>query len=306
MHKNQTLHAYFKEWMETYKLGAVTDVTYHKYEITHRKIKELAPDLRLGKVTRLEYQRLLNRYAKSHEKQTTMDFHHQLKSALLDAVEEGMLGKDPTRRIVIKGTISRKHKPKFLNQQELQQLLGKLDLGTEINWDYLILLIAKTGLRFAEALGLTPVDFDFQRQTLSISKTWDYKSPTGKFAPTKNSSSIRKIRLDWQLAMQFSQLIKNLPADQPIFIKNDSRVFNTTVNDRLERLCEQASVPTISLHGLRHTHASLLLYAGVSTASVAKRLGHSNMTTTQTTYLHVIRELEHQDTDKVMQFLSTL
>ncbi|NEG69218.1 site-specific integrase [Bifidobacterium sp. BRDM6] len=292
--------------METYKLGAVTDVTYHKYEITHRKIKELAPDLRLGKVTRLEYQRLLNRYAKSHEKQTTMDFHHQLKSALLDAVEEGMLGKDPTRRIVIKGTISRKHKPKFLNQQELQQLLGKLDLGTEINWDYLILLIAKTGLRFAEALGLTPVDFDFQRQTLSISKTWDYKSPTGKFAPTKNSSSIRKIRLDWQLAMQFSQLIKNLPADQPIFIKNDSRVFNTTVNDRLERLCEQASVPTISLHGLRHTHASLLLYAGVSTASVAKRLGHSNMTTTQTTYLHVIRELEHQDTDKVMQFLSTL
>lgn len=43
----------------------------------------------------------------------------------------------------------------------------------------------------------------------------------------------------------------------------------------------KADIPTISIHGLRHTHASLLLYAGVSIASVARRLGHASMTTTQ-------------------------
>ena len=48
-----------------------------------------------------------------------------------------------------------------------------------------ILLISKTGLRFAEALGVTPADFDFAHQTLNISKTWDYKSSKGGFAPTK-------------------------------------------------------------------------------------------------------------------------
>lgn len=68
----------------------------------------------------------------------------------------------------------------------------------------------------------------------------------------------------------------------------------------------QAGVPVISVHGLRHTHASLLLFAGVSIASVARRLGHASMTTTQKTYLHVIHELENQDIDLVMRAMSSL
>lgn len=74
----------------------------------------------------------------------------------------------------------------------------------------------------------------------------------------------------------------------------------------LERHCNQAKIPVISVHGLRHTHASVLLFAGVSIASVARRLGHSSMTTTQKTYMHIIRELENQDIDLVMRSLSGL
>ena len=74
----------------------------------------------------------------------------------------------------------------------------------------------------------------------------------------------------------------------------------------LERHCNQAKIPVISVHGLRHTHASVLLFAGVSIASVARRLGHSSMTTTQKNYLHIIRELENQDIDLVMRSLSGL
>ena len=54
------------------------------------------------------------------------------------------------------------------------------------------------------------------------------------------------------------------------------------------------------------THASLLLFAGVSIASVARRLGHASMTTTQKTYLHIIHELENKDVDIVMRSLSGL
>jgi integrase len=152
-------------------------------------------------------------------------------------------------------------------------------------------------------LALTPKDFDFAHQSLSISKTWDYKG-NGGFLPTKNQSSVRKIQIDWQTVIQFSELVKHLPPEKPIFV--GGTVFNSTTNDILRRHCVKAKVPVISIHGLRHTHASLLLFAGVSIASVARRLGHASMTTTQKTYLHIIHELENQDVELVMRSLSSL
>lgn len=300
--KGLLFHEYFLEWVELYKVGAVREVTLSKYQMSYTRLKELAPDVLLKNIDRREYQRILNNYAETHEKQTTMDFHHQLKGALLDAMDENLIPTNPTRKVVIKGKIPRKKKTKYISQFDLQKLLDELFLPTFFNHDWLILLIAKTGLRFSEALAVTPSDFNFAYQTLSISKTWNYKDANGHFQETKNHSSKRHIQLDWKTTMQFAQMVEGLPSHQPIFI--NGRVFNSTVNHRLKRLCEKADVPVISIHGLRHTHASLLLFAGVSIASVARRLGHANMTTTQQIYLHIIQELENQDNDKIMRYLS--
>lgn len=294
---------YYTQWVKTYKEGAIRDVTMGKYRLAQSWLGKLIPKLKLADMDRTAYQRLINGYAQHHERQTTMDFHHQIKGAILDAVDEGLIPRDPTRKVIIKGKQPRIKKMKYLNQFELHAMLADLDLGAEASWDWLILLIAKTGLRFSEALGLTPDDFDFAHQTLSVSKTWDYKNGGG-FVPTKNESSVRKVQLDWQLIMQLSGLLKNLPHDKPIFVHG--KVYNSTVNDVLARHCKNVDVPVISIHGLRHTHASLLLFAGVSIASVSRRLGHASMTTTQETYLHVIRELENKDVDIVMRALSTL
>ena len=308
MSQNNTLlfHDYYHQWMKLYKEGAVRKITYAKYQQTHKQLRKLVPNLRLCDLNRQVYQELLNLYADTHEKQTVLDFHHQVKSGILDALEEGLLTIDPTRKIVIKGTVTQQHKIKYLNQQELTKLLAQLTLGDELSLDYFFLLIAKTGLRFSEALGITPNDFDLSRLTLSINKTWDYKSAKGQFTPTKNTASMRKVPIDWQVAMQFAQLIKDLPKNQPIFITPGKKFYNETANDKLARYCRRAGIPEISVHGLRHTHASLLLYAGVSIGSVAQRLGHSNMNTTQRTYLHVIQELENADTDKIIRYLTTL
>ncbi len=306
--EQQLFSVYFANWIKTYKEGAVRLVTMKKYQATQRWIELLAPHLRLCDINRMTYQQLLNDYAQTHERQTTLDFHHQLKGAILDAVDEGLINSDPTRKAIIKGKTPNTKKIKYLNQFELQSLLNSLDLGTELDWKWFILLIAKTGMRFSEALAITPQDFDFSHQTLSINKTWNYKEQGG-FMPTKNRSSVRKIQIDWQTVIQFSQMIKNLPEEKPIFqslILPTGRVYNATVNDILARFCKLAKVSVITIHGLRHTHASLLLFAGVSIASVARRLGHSSMTTTQKTYLHIIQELENQDTDIVMRHLAGL
>ena len=303
MNTDLLLSDYFEQWINVYKTGAVRDVTLKKYEMSLKWVRTIAPKLKISELDRMEYQKILNAYAQNHEHQTTMDFHHNLKSAVLDAVDDGLIGKDPTRKAVIKGKSPSDKKTKYLNQYELHSLIKHLELTNKVSWDYFILLIAKTGLRFSEALALTPSDFDFAKQVLSVNKTWDYKNGGG-FQPTKNKSSVRKVQIDWMIVNQFSELVKNLPQDEPIFVKGS--VYNSTVNAVLERHCRQAGIPVISIHGLRHTHASLLLFSGVTTASVAKRLGHSSMTTTQKTYLHIIQEVENQDIDLIMRALSSL
>ena len=296
---------YYSNWVSVYKEGAIRDVTLNKYHMAEAWLTKLAPDLKLKDMTRVAYQKIINEYAKEHERQTTMDFHHQLKGAILDAVDEGLIERDPTRKVIIKGKNPKEKKMKYLNQFELHTLLTNLSLTEKVSWDWFILLVAKTGMRFSEALAVTPKDFDFAHQTLSVNKTWNYKNGGG-FSPTKNKSSIRKIQIDWQTVMQFAVLVKDLPPDDPIFVKPDQKVYNSTVNDVLERYCKINKIPVISVHGLRHTHASILLFAGVSIGSVARRLGHASMTTTQKTYLHIIQELENQDVDLVMRCLSNL
>ena len=301
--KHELFHEYYNRWIHIYKEGAIRNVTMEKYKMTQLWLKRLIPTLEICQLTRTTYQQLLNDYAEVHEKQTTMDFHHQLKAAILDAIDEGWIKRDPTRKAIIKGKHARNKKQKFLNQFEVHKLLSDLTLGSTLDWDWLIYLIAKTGMRFSEALGLTPKDFDFMHQSITINKTWDYKNNTG-FLPTKNFTSNRKIQIDWQTVIKFTELLRGLPENEPIFVHG--KVWNSTPNKRLERHCIHCGIPIITIHGLRHTHASLLLFSGVSIASVARRLGHASMTTTQKTYLHIIAELENKDIDLVMRSLAEL
>lgn len=308
---NLLLVDYFEEWIETYKVGAIREITLNKYYMTLQRLKEIVPDLKLSDLDRRAYQKIINEYALTHEKQTTTDFHHQIKGAVLDAVDEGFIQVNPTRKIVMKGKEPKEKKIKYLNMEELRKLVSTLHCTTEITMDWFIVILAKTGLRFAEALALTPADFDIETQSLCVDKTWNYKKTTGGFMPTKNLSSVRTIKLDWQLVSQFLPLIKELPQDEPIFVEKSGtgqykRVFNSTINNYLEKKCKEANVSIITAHALRHTHASILLVEGVSIQSIAFRLGHANVTTTQETYTHIIKELEKKDEQKMIGALSAI
>ena len=125
----QLFSEYFEEWIELYKVGAVRPITLNKYYISKQHLEKLVPDLQVCDVTRRSYQKLLNDYALVHERQTTMDFHHQLKGSILDAVDEGLVERDPTRKAIIKGRAPREKKIKYLNQFELHSLLSTLKLA---------------------------------------------------------------------------------------------------------------------------------------------------------------------------------
>lgn len=213
---------YFDDWINVYKQGAVRDVTMRKYQTTLGSLRKIIPELKCCEMNRLNYQKMINEYAETHEKVTTTDFHHHVKAAVLDAIDEGYIERDPTRKIVIKGKQPAEKKIKYLNQYELHAVLKDLKLEKIPSMDWLILLTAKTGMRFSEALAITPGDFDFENQTIRINKTWGYKNGGG-FEPTKNRSSVRTIPIDFKTVMQFAALTEGMSKDDPVFVKKDRK-----------------------------------------------------------------------------------
>ena len=99
--KSDLFCEYYAKWIVVYKKGAIRKVTMDKYLMTLHWLEKLLPDLKICDLTRIVYQQLLNDYASYHERQTTMDFHHQLKGAILDAVDEGLVDRDPTRKAMV-------------------------------------------------------------------------------------------------------------------------------------------------------------------------------------------------------------
>lgn len=321
---------YYKQWIDTYKKGLVREVTFEKYDIAYRYIRENYPDLYLDKITRLKFQNIINRYGQDHELQTTMDFLRLLKRSLQDAYYEDFIKKDPTYGV--KATSTKKHKitrSKFLEADEakkLEQIFKQDNTVTSIICDFTL----RTGLRFAEVFGITPEDVDFENKTVNINKTWYYKAKeNAKFGPTKNKASVRIIDLDDSAIKDLQHVMIGVNQKEPIFVKaltleilNKKEnfqghprevknrkyytIFNSTFNVYLDRACKRAEIPRISFHGLRHTHASLLIANGVSIQSVANRLGHADTTTTQKTYIHLLQKLRDRDQIKIKKVMDNL
>lgn len=154
--KDALFHEYYAQWIRVYKEGAIRKVTMDKYLMTQSWLKRLAPDLKVHELSRITYQQLINDYAVYHEKQTTMDFHHQLKCAILDAVDEGLIERDPTRKVIIKGRPPKAKKVKYLNQFELHTLLNTLNLEPELIGTGLFFLLPRQECVFRKRLHLLP------------------------------------------------------------------------------------------------------------------------------------------------------
>lgn len=295
-------YLYFENWLDIYKRHTVSSSTFIKYQghLTH--VKHLFGDLKLNQISRQNYQTALNVFAQNHSIRTVKTFHKQLRSVLLDAIDEQYIFRDPTRKVILHGT---KSLPKVnaLNYSEWTHLINNLDTTNLL--DTIIYISAVTGLRYAEVLGLTLSDIDKVYCTLNINKTWDYKYHN-TFKSTKNDSSIRKIKIDNKTLQVLLSFAKNKSISEPIFVQQNKALVSSEINTHLSTKLKVLQLPRITFHGLRHTHASILLFQGVSILSVSKRLGHSSVTTTQSTYLHVIKELELSDNDKIINILSQI
>lgn len=231
--ENTLFWKYFKEWAEREKKGVVRDVTYTKYIMAARMIKHLAPNTKIKDLTRAEYRKILNKYAKNHEKNTIRDFHRHMKACIQDIVYEGCLEKDPTYKVKIpQGKPHKVTRSKYLEEDEIERLTEVLEKDNSTYGD-LCLIDLKTGMRLAEILGITPNDLDFSNHIISINKTWNYKNKGG-FIPTKNASSVRDIYMDPSTEQLWRRNMEGAGDNEAIF--GSLITYNSVVNDYLKSI----------------------------------------------------------------------
>lgn len=301
---------YFLKEIETYKKGQVRQVTYDKYRSNGRFLIENFSDIVLSKMTADDYQQILNKYAETHEKSTTIDFHHQLAWALKRAYNaDGILKRDVTFDAKIpRGKPPGVKKPKFMEIEDMKKLIQELKHENTAEANFFLILL-KTGLRFAEALGITLNDVNFDKKTVTINKTLDYKKHregTRSFVPTKNKYSVRTIIVDDAVLYMLWKNAKGAEPDESIFFRIKGFQFNSTLNNKLKRACRKAGVPEITLHSLRHEHATYLVSQGISSMAVAERLGHADDSVTRAVYIHRLETEKARDDKEILQKIANL
>lgn len=301
--KSEPFDEYFLTWVKTYKTN-IGNNTLSRYYNTYETIKEHFGGEPIQKINKRSYQSFLNEYGKDHAKETTKKLNSHIRACVRDAIDEGVLTIDFTRGAVITGTAGKNKDDKYLDynvsKDLLKLVLDRLDRSLSY---YLILLALTSGMRFSEMVGLTREDFDFTNNTINVNKTWGHNSKMHKgWGPTK-TGGIRTIKMDKLTMLEFKKLFMKTPDNikKLVFYSPSSKyhcLSNNAVNKILKKLLKELNTEYLTLHGMRHTHASVLLYEGVSVYYVSKRLGHENIQTTLNTYSHVIKELEARDENK--------
>lgn len=298
--RDKSFSAYFDEWVKTYKINKHKN-TLSRYLNSVNQVKYFFKDKHIQKITRIEYQRFLNEYGKGKTNETVRKLNTHVRACVKDAIEDGLIGIDFTRKVEVHGTKdSKKESEKHINFEESKKLIQYLlkHLNTKRTTNHLILLALISGMRYGELVGLTKNCFDFKKNQIYTYRAWDYKNGDG-FGPLKNKQSERKILIDAKYMLEFKKLIlaqtKN-PNDL-IFFSNNSVgcITNEGANKVLTRILNDLDIERITMHGLRHTHASVLLYKGVNIQSVSRRLGHADIETTLDHYAHVLKEMEERD-----------
>jgi integrase len=305
---DQLFADYMRNWFEVYKKGKHSLVHDRTIELSVRLVEEHFPGLKMKELTRDMYQRFLNDFAENHATGTVKKRHTYIRACIKYAIEDGVLTKDPTYKAIVKGKREDKvEELKYLNFEEVKSLVSetKTDMQPKFISRYIILFAIATGARFAEIIGLTWDCVDFENQSITINKTWDYKDEHD-FSSTKNYASKRTITID-KNTCDMLKFLKNtqkkLALQTGLRNTNNLCFINTkmqlvtpeAVNKTLRKLCSNIGITEITSHGLRHTHASMLLYQGINVKYVSRRLGHNDIVTTLQTYSHILDEMEQKE-----------
>jgi len=314
-----TFADYYENWLKIYKFGKRSPITEQEYRYTLRQITDLLGNVRLNSMTRTRYQKFLNDFthgsdeqrakrkltgsASYHSKASVQKLHGHIHAAVIDAVADGLIKSDFCIHAELGGHKGKDAQLKFLEAKDMKTLASEVyqNIRLTSTGKSMIYTGLLTGMRVAEVSALTWPDIDWRAKTISVNKSWDYVYGK-KFKKTKSESSIRTITVNDELLNHLKQLHTlqvRFGLDNPdymVFMNTRGRIPTPGACDLLlKKYHTSLGIKRISFHGLRHTHASYLLYKGVKMEYISKRLGHKNSSITRNVYAHLIAEDQKQE-----------
>ncbi|VDG24189.1 tyrosine-type recombinase/integrase [Lactiplantibacillus mudanjiangensis] len=325
-----TFSAYYLQWLETYKVDKVARITENEYRYALHQIEQLLPNVKLSEMTRIRYQKFIDTFTHGntkqrakrqlnanepyHSKASVQKLHGHIHAAVLDAVADELIHSDFCFHAVLGGHQGKSAQLKFLDAADMHKLANEVNkniklTSTSKSMIYTGLL---TGMRVAEVSALTWSDINWIKKAIRVNKSWDYVYGQ-KFKRTKTESSIRTITVTDELlnhlkqlhALQVSAELNN--PDHLVFLNSRGRIPTPGACDiLLKKYHESLGIKRISFHGLRHTHASYLLYKGVKMEYISKRLGHKNSSITRNVYAHLMQEDQKQEDTRTINALTNL
>jgi integrase len=328
--KMPTVCDYATRWLDALDLEAATVAGYRRIFALH--VNPAIGAVRLDKVTPTRLAKLYadlqrpdpsRRRAASGLSRNTVHKVHVALSAMFEAARwDHLIGFNPARqRKSVKAPTARAIKS---DQAEMVAWTGA-QLCAFLTWNRDTLnddvhalwwLIAHTGLRRSEVLALRWSDVDLDRQRIKVRRALDTGLSAARRAEVKGTKSgrARVVDIDAETVKVLKQWKSERGSLSLEFARADAYVFGTldgsprnpmSVSEMFTRRVAKASkalgadaLPVITLHGLRHTHATVLLEAGENPKVVQERLGHTTITTTMDTYSHVTPTMQRSAVDR--------
>jgi integrase len=296
-----TLDEYLDEWFvlqrtrlepSSWDNYSIATRAYLRRGLGHRPLDDLtARDLDLHYVRILEDG---GRNGRPLARRTVAYAHAILHKALADAVSAGILDRNVAERATVPRVDPRLDgAPRRLRTWDRDQVRAFLEQtrGEELHDLWRVAL--GTGMRRGELLGLRWEDVDLDVPQLRVAAALAYGDGRLRLKTTK-TRRVRTLFLDEDTAAVIDRQPRRTPSPYPlVFAQPDGRPwYPEQVSDRWRQQWPRLDLPRIRLHDLRHTHATLLLHAGVPIKVVSERLGHTRIAMTLDIYAHVLPAMD--------------
>ncbi|SLM86543.1 Phage integrase [Vagococcus fluvialis bH819] len=313
--KVMTFKDLYDMWLKQHRLNVKPSTIATNRRFVEGHVLPHLGDMKLDDITVVYCQELVNTWYEDYKQ---YPYFRKVAAQIMrygEAME--IMKSNPMAKTILPRKKEEEKKLEYYTKDELQHFFECLeDFGNYKNLAFFRAL-AFTGCRKSGILSLQWEDIDLFNKTVSIGKTLAIDEHFNIIIQTpKTSSSVRDISLDdetikvlsrWRSIQrqEYFQMGFNTTSDKQYVFTNERNelYYPQVANDWLNYIIKKYNLPRITPHNFRHTHASILLQAGVPIKEVSERLGHKDIKITLEIYSHVMPEEAEKTASKFANFV---